>query len=76
VVGGVAIFGGSGTAVGAALGALLLTTIGSALEVLHITAFWQQAITGALLLAAIALDRAVALRLAAALRRQSRGVSA
>lgn len=76
VVGGVAIFGGSGTVVGAALGAVLLTTIGSALEVLHITAFWQQAITGALLLAAIALDRAVALRLAAALRRQSRGVSA
>ena len=76
VVGGVAIFGGSGTAVGAALGALLLTTIGSALEVLHITAFWQQAITGALLLAAIALDRAVALRLARALRRESRGVSA
>jgi rhamnose transport system permease protein len=76
VVGGVAIFGGSGTVVGAGLGALLLTTIGSALEVLHITAFWQQAITGALLLAAIALDRAVALRRAAALRRQSRGVSA
>ncbi|WP_394837174.1 ABC transporter permease [Pendulispora rubella] len=76
VVGGVAIFGGSGTVTGAALGALLLTTISSALIVLRIPAFWQQAITGALLLAAIALDRIVALRLAATLRRRSRGVSA
>jgi len=76
VVGGVAIFGGSGTVVGAALGALLLSTIGSALEVVHIAQFWQQAITGALLIAAIALDRSVALRVAARLRRQSRGVSA
>lgn len=76
VVGGVAIFGGSGTVLGAALGALLLSTIGSALVVLRIPAFWQQAITGALLLGAIALDRAVALRLAAGLRRRSRGVSA
>jgi rhamnose transport system permease protein len=76
VVGGVAIFGGSGTVAGAALGALLLSTIGSALEVVHIAQFWQQAITGALLIAAIALDRSVALRMAARLRRQSRGVSA
>ena len=37
VVGGVAIFGGSGSVVGAALGALLLTTISSALYVLGIS---------------------------------------
>ena len=36
VVGGVAIFGGSGTVVGAALGALLLTTIASALPILGV----------------------------------------
>ncbi|RZQ59475.1 ABC transporter permease [Amycolatopsis suaedae] len=71
VVGGVAIFGGSGTVVGAALGALLLSTISGCLVVLGVPAFWQQAITGALLLAAISLDRLVALRLAAALRRSS-----
>ncbi len=59
VVGGVAIFGGSGTVCGAALGALLLTAIGSALPVLGINQFWQQAIVGALILAAIALDRAL-----------------
>ncbi|MFD8496603.1 ABC transporter permease [Amycolatopsis sp. NPDC059657] len=68
VVGGVAIFGGSGSVLGAALGALLLSTITSCLIVLGVPAFWQQAITGALLLAAITVDRIVSLRLAAALR--------
>ncbi|KOV83139.1 ABC transporter permease [Nocardia sp. NRRL S-836] len=69
VVGGVAIFGGSGTVAGAALGALLLATITSCLVVLRIPAFWQQAIAGALLLSAITVDRLLALRLARALRR-------
>jgi len=68
VVGGGAIFGGSGTVAGAALGALLLGTITSCLAVLQIPAFWQQAISGALLLSAITVDRLLALRLAKALR--------
>jgi rhamnose transport system permease protein len=68
VVGGVAIFGGSGSAVGAALGALLLNTISSALYVLGISPFWDQAIWGFLLILAISVDRFIAVRLAAALR--------
>jgi rhamnose transport system permease protein len=71
VVGGVAIFGGTGTVYGAALGALLLGTITSSLIVLRVAAFWQQAAIGALLLVAIALDRLLALRVEAALRRRS-----
>jgi rhamnose transport system permease protein len=71
VVGGVAVFGGSGSVYGAALGALLLTTIGSALAVLNINQFWQQAVVGALILLAIGIDRAVAARVATALRRRS-----
>ena len=71
VVGGVAIFGGMGTVYGAALGALLLTTITSSLIVLRVAAFWQQAAIGALLLVAIALDRLLAVRVEAALRRRS-----
>jgi len=71
VVGGVAIFGGMGTVYGAALGALLLTTITSSLIVLRVPAFWQQAAIGALLLVAIALDRLLAVRVEAALRRRS-----
>lgn len=70
VVGGVAIFGGSGSVKGAVLGALLLTTITSALPILGVPAFWQRAVDGAALLLAISLDRAVMLRLAARLRRE------
>jgi rhamnose transport system permease protein len=62
VVGGVAIFGGSGTVVGAALGALLLNTINQALVASRISAFWNEAIAGALLLGAIAFDRWLLLR--------------
>jgi len=71
VVGGVAIFGGTGSVYGAALGALLLGTITSSLIVLRVEAFWQQAAIGALLLLAITIDRLLALRVDAALRRRS-----
>ena len=71
VVGGVAIFGGTGSVYGAALGALLLQTITSSLIVLRVEAFWQQAAIGALLLIAIAFDRFLGLRVEAALRRRS-----
>ncbi|MEV0972802.1 ABC transporter permease [Microtetraspora glauca] len=71
VVGGVAITGGVGSVYGAALGALLLTTITSALVVLKVDPFWQQAITGALLLLAISVDRLLALRVARILRRRN-----
>jgi rhamnose transport system permease protein len=75
VVGGVAIFGGSGTVLGAALGALLLNTINSALVVVNVSSFWSQAVAGALLVAAIAFDRLIALRVAPVLRtrRRARG---
>ncbi|AVZ71429.1 ATPase [Streptomyces lunaelactis] len=72
VVGGVAITGGTGSVWGAALGALLLTTIGSALVVLKVDSFWQQAITGVLLLLAITTDRVVQVRTTSALRKKSR----
>jgi len=62
VVGGVAIFGGSGTVFGAALGALLLNTINQALVASKVSSFWITAIAGALLLAAIAFDRWLSLR--------------
>ena len=72
VVGGVAIFGGSGTVLGAALGALLLYTINSALVVVNVSSFWSMALSGGLLLAAIAFDRLIALRVAPAMRTRRR----
>ena len=62
VIGGVAIFGGSGTVWGAAIGAFLLVTINRALPSLGIEDFWQRAVVGALILGAIVLDRVLAVR--------------
>ncbi len=62
VIGGVAIFGGSGTVWGAAIGAVLLLTINRALPILGVPAFWQRAVVGALIIGAIILDRFLAVR--------------
>jgi rhamnose transport system permease protein len=62
VVGGVTIFGGTGTVVGALLGALLLRSIGGSLSALSVPEFWQQAVNGALLLVAITADRLISNR--------------
>jgi rhamnose transport system permease protein len=62
VIGGVAIFGGSGTVWGAAIGAVLLVTINRALPILGIQDFWQQAVVGALIIGAIVLDRVLSSR--------------
>lgn len=62
VIGGVAITGGTGTVIGAALGAFLLVTINRALPVLGIPDFWQRAVVGVLILGAIVLDRVLAKR--------------
>ena len=62
VIGGVAIFGGSGTVWGAAIGALLLVTIDRALPILGIPDFWQRAVVGALIIGAIVLDRVLSAR--------------
>ncbi|MBA2558714.1 MAG: ABC transporter permease [Propionibacteriales bacterium] len=57
VIGGVAIFGGSGSVIGAAIGAYLLVTINRALPVVGIQDFWQRAVVGLLILGAIVLDK-------------------
>ena len=56
VIGGVSILGGTGTAVGAILGAVLLQIIGTALVFLHIRAEWFLTVQGALILLTILLD--------------------
>jgi rhamnose transport system permease protein len=56
VVGGVAISGGRGTLIGPAIGVALLATIGPALVFLGAQPYWEKAIQGAIILAAVALD--------------------
>ncbi|MEU2575283.1 ABC transporter permease [Streptomyces anulatus] len=71
VVGGVVFTGGSGTVYGAALGALLLTSVNSVLPALGVSSVWVLAINGFLLILAIAADRIVALRVASALKKRN-----
>jgi rhamnose transport system permease protein len=56
VVGGTAITGGRGTLTGTLIGVALLGTIGTALTFLGINPFWEKAIQGAIILAALASD--------------------
>ncbi|HEY8561985.1 MAG TPA: ABC transporter permease [Pyrinomonadaceae bacterium] len=56
VVGGAAITGGRGTLIGTLIGVALLGTIGTALTYLGINPFWEKAIQGAIILAALVSD--------------------
>jgi rhamnose transport system permease protein len=62
VVGGVSIAGGSGTVVGAALGALFLSLINNALVVLLLPQEWLQMIYGAVILLAVSTDALIQIR--------------
>jgi ribose/xylose/arabinose/galactoside ABC-type transport system permease subunit len=56
VVGGVNIFGGSGTILGVMLGAIVLGTLQNALNILNISQFWLLALYGAAIIGAVVLD--------------------
>jgi rhamnose transport system permease protein len=65
VVGGVNIFGGSGTVVGAMLGAVMIGTLEQSLFRLQISQFWLDALLGLLILLAVASDTLILRRLRA-----------
>jgi rhamnose transport system permease protein len=56
VVGGVSITGGKGTILGTLLGLILLGMTGPALTFLGVSAYWERAIQGAIILAAVSID--------------------
>jgi rhamnose transport system permease protein len=58
VIGGVSIAGGSGTVLGVLLGCLFLGVIKNALPLLGVSAFWQTAISGAVIVMAAVLNAA------------------
>ncbi|MBA3326317.1 MAG: ABC transporter permease [Rhodobacteraceae bacterium] len=59
VVGGVSINGGTGSVLGVALGVILLGMVDVALPILGVSGFWQSAVYGAVILAALIVDRTV-----------------
>ena len=56
VVGGASVTGGTGSAAGTVLGVILLAAIGPALTFLGVSAYWERAIQGGIILVAIAVD--------------------
>ncbi len=56
VVGGTSLFGGAGSVVGSAIGALIIGVINMGLDLHGISAFWQNIVTGAIIFIAVLLD--------------------
>lgn len=56
VVGGVNIFGGSGTVFGAFIGVILISTIEQSLIRMQINEFWKDALLGAFIMVAVLID--------------------
>jgi ribose transport system permease protein len=57
VIGGASLFGGTGSAVGALLGALMITVIQNGVNLIGINSFWQGSVTGLVILVAVLVDR-------------------
>jgi rhamnose transport system permease protein len=56
VIGGAAVSGGRGTLLGTLLGVALLAAVGPALTFLGVNAYWEKAVQGAIILAAVSFD--------------------
>jgi rhamnose transport system permease protein len=59
VIGGVSINGGIGSVLGTVLGVLLLGCVSTALPLLGVSGYWQNAIYGAVIIIALIIDRSV-----------------
>jgi fructose transport system permease protein len=57
VLGGTSLFGGRGSVLGTMMGALIVTVLQSGLSQLGVDSLYQDLATGALVIAAVALDR-------------------
>jgi rhamnose transport system permease protein len=72
VIGGVNVFGGSGTILGVTLGALLVAVIDNGFTLLKFSEFWKIFFEGTAIVVAVTLDALVKGRIQGALRRRRR----
>ena len=57
VIGGASLAGGTGSAIGAVLGALMITCIQNGVNLIGVNSFWQGSVTGLAILIAVLIDR-------------------
>lgn len=57
VIGGASLAGGTGSAIGAVLGALMITCIQNGVNLIGVNSFWQGSVTGMAILIAVLIDR-------------------
>jgi ribose transport system permease protein len=57
VIGGASLFGGTGSAIGALLGALMITIIQNGANLIGVNSFWQGTVTGVVILIVVLVDR-------------------
>jgi rhamnose transport system permease protein len=72
VIGGVNVFGGSGTILGASLGALLVAVIDNGFTLLKFSEFWKIFFEGTAIVVAVTVDALIKRRVQEALRRRRR----
>ena len=57
IIGGASVAGGSGTVMGVIIGAAIMGVLNNGLVLLNISAYWQQAVLGVVIIAAVAFDK-------------------
>ena len=56
VVGGVSLFGGTGTVPGAMIGAVLIAAVSNGMNVLNVSSYWQSLVIGSIILLGVSFD--------------------
>lgn len=56
IIGGVSLFGGSGSILGTLIGCLFLTVLENGMIMAHISGYWQQSVVGLIIIIAIVID--------------------
>lgn len=56
VVGGVSIYGGAGSPMGAVIGAIVITLLGNSMNMMHVSYFYTLLLKGGIIILAVALD--------------------
>ena len=57
IIGGASVTGGIGTVVGAIIGAAIMGVLKNGLVLLSVSAYWQQAIVGFVIILAVSMDQ-------------------